>query len=400
MGNIKFKLNKKEIVYLEGEALQKEIHKLSKRKEKYRLKLDDAIEKYELLSKRKQETNKGSVNKLIRLSNKVIKYKNELQYSTIRLEEIQRKGAEKLSVYKKVKNWFSRIPYNKQKVIWGLIFIFPVIIGLSLFFLPPVIKSFWWSFNSVSPEGSKFVINFVGFDNYKYLFQEYVIDGNRIFKVSLLMFVKDLAIDLPIILIFSLFIAVLLNKEFKGHKIVKAIFFIPVIYNVAVISSTLGGLGNHLDQGTTSTLLPTAKLSSFLLEVGIGTGFVNVIINSVDRIFTIVNYSGIQILIFVTALQSIPSHLYEAAKVEGATKYEKFWKITIPMVTPMILTAAIYTVIDSFARAPIFRYLTYATVQNRYGLASSIAIAYLGINLAIVGVVFLFMKGVVFYYDE
>lgn len=389
-----------EPVYLKGEELDKAIHKVSAQITKYDKKYNEAFDKYEKLVERKRATDKGSVNKLLKLSARVRKYKNKVNNLTVKLNEMKRRGVLKESPYRKFANWFSSISYDNQKVIWGVIFITPVLIGLAVFFLPPVIKSLWWSLNTVTPDGPNLVISFAGFENFRYLFQEYVIDGNRIFQVSLITFIQDLAIDLPIIIIFSLFIAVLLNKEFKGHRVVKAIFFIPVIYNIAVITSTLGGLGNHLDEGLSSAFVPTQRLASFLMEVGIGTGFVDIIVNAVNRIFTIVNYSGIQILIFVTALQAIPSHLYEAAKVEGATKYEKFWKITIPMVTPMILTAAIYTIIDSFSRAPIYRFLTYATVQSRYGLASAIAVAYLIINLAIVGLIFLVMKGVVFYYDE
>ena len=125
-----------------------------------------------------------------------------------------------------------------------------------------------------------------------------------------------------------------------------------------------------------------------------------IVLNAVSRIFTIVNLSGIQILIFIAAIQAVPNHLYEAAAVEGATKYESFWKITIPMITPMILTAAIYTVVDSFTRSPIIRYLDQAMSQGRNGLAAAMSLTYFLINLALVGVIFLLMRGRVFYYDE
>lgn len=395
------KSNDKPIKYLQGKALEKEEVKIESKIEKYQQKLENTIVTYEKLIDEKNRTGKVSIKKIIKFSKRIQKYQNEIQHLITKMELVLNRKLEKISPLKKFKLWFSRIPNNKQKVVWGIIFVTPVVLGLVIFFLPPLFRSIWWSFNTVNPDGSTLNVSFNGLENYRYLFQDYVIDGNNIFNVSLLMFVQDLAINLPIIIIFSLFIAVLLNKKFRGHSFVKAVFFIPVIYNIAVITSTMaGGMSGHLDQNLNAGVELTGRLSEFLLESGVGTGFVTIVIDAVNRIFTILNYSGIQILIFVTALQSIPPHLYEAAKVEGATKYEKFWKITIPMVTPMILTASIYTVVDSFTRAPIFRFLTYASVQSRYGLASAISVSYMAINLGIILLVFLIMKGVVFYYDE
>lgn len=395
------KQKEKAITYANEQERLKIRERLVKQQDKLNKKIEKYSSNYIVLAKRRQDTNRGSVKRILKLSKKIQRDKTKLQHIAYDLNLIAEERYVKESPYARFKKWFSKIPYNKQKVIWGLIFITPWLLGFFLFFFPPLLRSLWWSFNEVKPEGTKITQVFVGFANYKDLFQNYVIDGNLIFNVQLMLFVQNLAIDLPIIIIFSLFIAVLLNKEFKGHQIVKAIFFIPVIYNITVITATMSrGFGLHLEQNSMADVLLTQQLSGFLMEVGVGTSFINIVIAAVARIFTIVNYSGIQILIFITALQSIPNQLFEAARVEGATKYEMFWKITIPMVTPMILTGAIYTVIDSFARAPIFRFLVYAQVQSRYGLASAIAMAYFAINLALILVVYIVMKGVVFYYDE
>ncbi len=209
------------------------------------------------------------------------------------------------------------------------------------------------------------------------------------------------AATLPIIIIFSILIAVLLNKKFKGHTIVKAIFFIPVIYNLTLINDTLtGGFGEYLTEQSTANILFVEQFTWFFLDLGLGQDLIEIVMNAVGRIFMIINLSGIQILIFIAAIQSIPEHLYEAAKIEGATKYEIFWKITIAMITPLILTAAIYTVIDSFARAPIFRFIKYATTSNKYGLAASISVLYFLINIAIIGLIYALMRKRVFYYED
>ena len=367
---------------------------------KLQLKQEELTNKYIALAKRKKETNKGSVKRILKLSKAIQKTKNQITNLEYELKLIAEKKYVKQSTYKRLKKWFAQIPYNKQKLIWGTIFILPWVIGVSLFFIPPFIRSVWWSFNEVIPGKEGFVTKFNGIRNYVYIFQEYTLYGTN-FRVEFVNFIRNVLIDLPIIIIFSIFIAVLLNTKFKGHTFVKAVFFIPVIYNMSVINATLSqGFGQHLEAGTFLGFSITDSLSNFLYEIGIGVGFIEVVINAVERIFTIVNYSGIQILIFVAALQSIPKHLYEAAKVEGASAYESFWKITIPMVTPVIITAAIYTIIDIFTRAPIYAFLADQQAKINYGNVSAIAVTYFGLNLLVIMVVYLILKGLVFYYDE
>lgn len=141
------------------------------------------------------------------------------------------------------------------------------------------------------------------------------------------------------------------------------------------------------------------------MQIGIGNGLVGFLTDAVNRIFTIVNKSGIQILVFIAALQSIPAHLYEAAKVEGATKYEMFWKITIPMISPMVLTAAVYTIVDSFVGSELMQFMTVNSQgttmsTNRPGLYSAISIVYFLANAFIIAIIFLLMRKRVFYYDK
>ncbi|MDI9508197.1 MAG: ABC transporter permease subunit, partial [Bacillota bacterium] len=132
---------------------------------------------------------------------------------------------------------------------------------------------------------------------------------------------------------------------------------------------------------------------------------IDFLISAVDRIFTIVNMSGIQILMFIAALQSIPKHLYEAAKVEGATSYEMFWKITFPMVSPIIMTAIVFTIVNSFATSEIMNFMTVNSqgttmATNNPGLYSAIAIIYFLANALIIAAAFVIMRKVVFYHDK
>lgn len=347
------------------------------------------------------ENPKKYVRQIVKLSDDIQKLKIKNSRLTNLLEEIQTGKVEVISPIKKAKQAFSNIPYRKQKYVWGILFSLPWMIGMAVFFLPSFIKSIWWSFNNVVPTSNGLQVTFVGIQNYIELFRSYVIDGNTVFSVELYLFIQNLVIDLPIILIFSILIAVFLNKPFKGHKLIKAIFFIPVIYNITLITDTLSkGFGQYIDDSTGTSQMFVQQITSFFLEIGLGQSLMGIVLNAIDRIFMIVNLSGIQILIFIAAIQSIPNQLYEAAKMEGATKYEIFWKITMAMITPLILTAAVFTVVDSFTRAPIYRFLDFAMTQNRYGLAATISISYFAINVAIIGIVFLLMKGRVFYYDD
>lgn len=253
--------------------------------------------------------------------------------------------------------------------------------------------------------GGGYSFEFVGFGNYRDLFVSETLAGATISEV-LTSSIINILINLPTILIFSLFIAVLLNTKFKGHQLVKAIFFIPVVYNMTVINNTLTGtFGRLFDSDLDQSLALSTQFSNFLMQVGVGSGLVTFLTDAVGRIFTIVNMSGIQILIFIAALQSIPVHLYEAAKVEGATKYEMFWKITIPMISPMVLTAAVYTIVDSFATSEIIRFMTVnsqgTTMSvNQPGLYSAISVIYFLANALIIALMFLALRKQVFYYDK
>ncbi|VEU82200.1 carbohydrate ABC transporter permease [Acholeplasma hippikon] len=402
-------MRNKQIKYVEVNKLEKHrittenrIKKLLAKQVTNEHKIESLIQLNESKREKNPDYNGNKiVRKIVKVSDKNQKIKNTIQRLEKRLLDIRDEKLEKRNILQLIGDWFRRIPNFKQKIIWGVLFTTPWIIGILLFFLPSFIKSVWWSFNEVSPSGQGLQFKFIGLGNYINLFTSYVIEGNNVFSVQLYLFIQNLVIDLPVIIIFSILIATFLSKPFKGSTIVKAIFFIPVIYNFTLISDTLNqGFGQYLDSSTGADQFFVQRLASFFLEIGIGGNIIEIILQAVERIFVIINLSGIQILIFVAAIQSIPGHLYEAAKIEGASKYVMFWKITISMITPFILTAAIYTVIDSFARAPIYRFLDFAMTQNKYGLAAGISVSYFIINMAIIGIVFLLMRKRVFYYDD
>lgn len=333
-----------------------------------------------------------------RLKAKIQHLKNELHY--LHLGQVE--TSTPLTRFLK---FFREMPYDKQKIIFGLAFVMPWFVGFLVFFSVPLLTTLWWSLNRMAPaQGGGFNMSFAWFQNYRDLFVSETLAGTTVLEV-LTRSIMSIVIDLPTIIIFSLFIAVLLNTKFKGHQIVKAIFFIPVVYNMTVINNTLSGtFGQLFDSSLESGFQLSQTFSAFLMQIGIGGGLIEFLLSAVDRIFLIVNRSGIQIIIFIAALQSIPTHLYESARVEGATKYEMFWKVTFPLVTPMVLTTLVFTIVDSFGSSEIMRFLTVNSqgttmATNQPGLYSAISVVYFLVNILIVVFAFGLLRKSVFYYD-
>lgn len=397
--NIKtIKIKRQEIVYLKEES-DKIASKILKSKEKNNNQIIKYQQQINQLIKKKET--KRSVKKIIKISMKEQRTKIIIERLNIKEQLLNKNQLPRQNIIEKIKQWFSNIKYDKQKAIWGIIFSLPFILGVVIIFIPSLVQTLVWTFYDVTPSNEGYIKIFIGIQNYKYLFQDYVINGNMIFNVSILELLQKMAFDLPVIIIFSILIAILLNKPFKGHTIIKAIFFIPIIFNSALVSETLNSsFGQHLSGGGEIDESFVGQIMAFFSNIGAGQSIIGFVFEAVNRILEIINLSSIQILMFIAAIQSIPGHLYEAAKIEGATKYETFWKITIPMITPIILTAAVYTVVDSFSRSPITIFFNKALSERSYGLAATISIVYMLINLLIIGLVFMVFRKKVFYHDK
>ncbi|MFY9537584.1 MAG: ABC transporter permease subunit [Bacilli bacterium] len=401
------KTRRARIAYLSPEAGKIYSEQIKAKKEKYEKSLDKATEKYIEKAKAKQTGQKGvSYRQVAVAGRKRERLKKTVQHYELQLLRLSEGKYQLLGFFGKIKRSFSQMPYGKQKLVFGLLFLTPWIIGFCIFFAVPVFTTISWSFQKLETvSGGGFKSTFVGFGNYRDLFTTATLAGSTISEV-IVASVIDILLDLPTIIIFSLFIAALLNTRFKGHQLVKAIFFIPVVYNITVINNTLTGMfGQRFDSAITEGFNLSQRFAFFLQRIGVGGNLIDFLISAVDRIFTIVNMSGIQILMFIAALQSIPKHLYEAAKVEGATSYEMFWKITFPMVSPIIMTAIVFTIVNSFATSEIMNFMTVNSqgttmATNNPGLYSAIAIIYFLANALIIAAAFVIMRKVVFYHDK
>jgi len=137
-----------------------------------------------------------------------------------------------------------------------------------------------------------------------------------------------------------------------------------------------------------------------MLEVGVSETIVLYLTGAVDRIYQIISESGVQILIFLAGIQTISPQLYEASKIEGATGYEAFWKITFPMVSPLILVNVVYTIIDSFSRNAMTDLIISTGFDNfDFGLSSAMAWIYFAVVMLILLITTYFVSKRVFYQE-
>lgn len=300
-----------------------------------------------------------------------------------------------------------RMSLSTKRSYTGLLFILPWLIGFLWFYARSIFMSVQFSLSdlTVNPGGG-YTLDFVGLDNFLYAFR-----AHASYKQVLTTSIGNMLIDVPLITFFSLFMAMLLNRKFRGRTLVRAIFFLPVILNSGAISDAMelarsmmsGGLSNasaELAQASTGSGMSVEYYIQMFSALGFPETIIEYVVGAVGRISDIINASGVQIIIFIAALQSIPGSMYEVAKIEGATAYETFWKVTFPMVMPHIITNVVYTVVDSFTQSEVVE-LAYKTAftENNYGLSSVFSLCSTLVTCLILVIVCWFIQKRTFYYN-
>ena len=243
---------------------------------------------------------------------------------------------------------------DRRKARGGWLFVLPFIIGFVLIYMPIVIDSIKYSFYEIKMGAAGYQLIDAGWAHY----EKAITDTE--FRESLLQGLQSLAFDIPMILIFSLFMAVLLNQKMAGRAVFRAIFFIPVILSTGIMESIESqnilseymGDSSGIDDGSGSSasnsIVSVMDIEKMFQGMAVGEGLLKYVLVAINNIYGIVNRSGVQMLIFLAGLQSISPAIYESVQIDGATAWETFWKITFPMISPMILVNAVYTIIDSF----------------------------------------------------
>lgn len=300
---------------------------------------------------------------------------------------------------KKKKNKLAGL--QKRKAIAGYLFISPFIIGFLVFMVKPFFQSAYMSFNTVELGSATFTQTWVGINNYK---QAFLVDPE--FNRFLVEEISRMIIYSLAIIVFSFFVSLILNQTFKGRALVRAIFFLPVILSSGVIlgletdNQLMATLAQQIEVTTTGVSI-TDGLEQILTTAGVGTRALETLFEIIDNIYDVAIASGIQIIIFLSGLQTISSSMYEAADIEGCTKWESLWKITFPMISSLFLVNWIYTVIDFCMRSDnqvIEKIQKVMIDQLNYGTASAMSWVYFLIILAFVGITSgLISKGVYYY---
>ena len=268
----------------------------------------------------------------------------------------------------------------KREALTGLLFVSPWIVGAVMFLAYPLITSFWYALNNIriTPLGKNFT--FLGYGNFTQ-----ILLSDADFPTQLIDYLVSTIISVPVIVVFALIIAMMLNENIKAKGFFRLIFFLPVI----IVSGPILGMLNQQGAGSI-TAIDTQAISSAIttfLPSAIGEPIAEIFENMV----TILWYSGVQILIFLSGLQKIDRSMYEAAKIDGGSGWECFWKITLPTIKPLILLNCVYTVVfisnnDQNSIIELIKNAMFSgTAEKGYGYASAMAWLYSIVVLLIVG---------------
>lgn len=325
-------------------------------------------------------------------------------------KDVRRMSGEKRE--RKIKT--NKISYERKKHLYGYGFIALWAVGTIWLFIIPIIKSLVYSLTDAMnyDRAGALALGYTtaGIHGPWNNFKNYItaFTGDAKFPQYLVESMGEIIPQAFVIMIFSLFIAIILNQKFRGRTLARAIFFLPVLIATGPVISVING--DMASQGISgaaqfSTLFKTDLVSDLLEFVGIyniNPKFTNFIEEITSNILNLVWNAGIQILIFLSALQNIPPSAKEAANMEGATSWEFFWKITFPMISPMILANLVYTVIDAFVSTDndVMKYVLAFQRNGQYGFSAAMAWIYFAVIGGILGIVIAIVNRFVFYENE
>ena len=279
----------------------------------------------------------------------------------------------------------SPMSMKRRRALLGLLFISPWLIGVTVFFLVPMGQSMTYLFNDVTVEPGGVSSRFV---------------GTEMMLTSILRTVGESAL----ILAFSLFLAIVLSQDFRGRTLSRAIFALPIIVSSGVLLAVFREdlFASSVTQTSDVTIFQSAALEMSMLRLGLDPSLVGTLTGAVSNILDLLWKCGVQILLFLGGIKSVPGQLYEVCSVEGANAWQKFWKVTFPLVTPYILLNAVYSIIDSFTyyQNPVMRKIQNYFSNMYSSSATTLAVAYCLLVLAVTGLVAWGISRRVFYIEK
>ncbi|MDX2162419.1 MAG: sugar ABC transporter permease [bacterium] len=276
------------------------------------------------------------------------------------------------------------ISLRLREALHGYGFILIWIIGFTLFTLASLVETFRYSLHQVAVTAASINLTFIQWANYS---RALFTDPN--FLELLVGYTVETLISIPIVLIFAMIIAMLLNLKFKLKGVFRVIFFLPIVITSGPVIRELTAQG----AATAPGIADVPAVVDFLQELP------RALRNPVEYLLTsfilILWFSGVQILIYLASLQKVDKAVYEAAAIDGASPWEIFWKIILPALSTATLVNAIYTVVtlSHFSENRVIRYIYDQTydVQGGIGYASALAFIYFGVMVALISLVFLFL---------
>lgn len=291
--------------------------------------------------------------------------------------------------------------FYRRQDRWALIMMIPWILGTVFFFLLPLIEVCIYSFNEITLDLGSVNQKWAGLSNYIY-----VIRTHATFYQEVITTFLQAVPNTVLIIFFSLFAAVLLNGNYKFRGVARVLFFLPIVLATDIISVNLAtvsvdALDTAASTASSTDLTGAMVIVNFLIEgVGLPKSLISTSLSVIASVFDTIRLSGVQILIFLAGLQSISPSMYEVAKMEGATTYETFWKVTLPTVSPLILTNVVYTITDNLMRTDLISMIrTTAFGQAQYGYSAAMSVVFLGCTLLLIGISSAIIGKVVFYND-
>jgi len=285
-----------------------------------------------------------------------------------------------------------RLSFRKRQALTGYAFIALWLAGFTIFLLLPLMRNGLLSLTNADLATRRQSPEFVGLANYV---EAFTIDIE--YGPHLLDTLVNLLVDVPFILAFSLAVAMLAMQPVPGRGIFRAIFFLPVVIGSAVV------VGRMFDMLGNQLVLFRGEGAQQFLYIYLGDR-VPAFLAFLNRSIFVLWRSGVQILIFIAGLKSIDPALYEVAQVDGASAWGMFWKITLPMLSPVILVNIVYTIIDSFTDYfnSVLNYIRLVTftLQLRLGYPSALGNIYFVLIFLLVILVFVLVNKFVFYWGE
>lgn len=281
---------------------------------------------------------------------------------------------------------------ERLKARYGCQFVAHWVVGLVLFFIIPIVNSLRYSFSEVSVTGAGIHMAFAGIRHYRDM-----LVSNGSYVNNLVAALADMFTSLPIIMALSLILAVVLNQKFRGRLAARAIFFLPVIIASGVVINILksGYIHAPLFNVTSGAEYEYGGLIDFneiLSNLQLPQQVTALFSKYLSNVFDLIWSCGIQLVLFLSGLQSIPAQLYEVSKIEGATKWEEFWYLTVPMLKDVILLVLVYTMIELFTAIdnPVIAQ-AYSIMKNDqiYDSSSAMLWGYFLIVGAVMGLVLL-----------